>query len=123
MLDVVEFKDCALHNQNRSLLHLVEHVGEVFLQPLRLLDFDGSNIWIFTVFQKARALVLAEKFDERRNIGLPVHGKSFELLENSIDTSLSEQFDGVLGVLVKFGVEDSLIYEVLVRTDVKKNPP
>src|SRR6267142_4915416 len=67
--------------------------------------------------------MLANKFDERRWIRLPVFWEPFEILEHSVYSRCSEQRDGVLGVLVKIGVEDSLIHEVLVLADVEEHPP
>src|SRR5882672_6135563 len=67
--------------------------------------------------------MLANKFDERRWIRLPVFWEPFEILEHSVYSRCSEQRDGVLGVLVKIGVEDSLIHKVLVLADVEEHPP
>src|SRR5712671_2039101 len=67
--------------------------------------------------------MLANKFDERRWTRLPVFWESFEILEHSVYSRCGEQRDGVLGVLVKIGVEDSLIHKVLVLADVEEHPP
>src|SRR5882757_3748387 len=67
--------------------------------------------------------MLANKFDERRWIRLPVFWEPFEILEHSVYSRCGEQRDGVLGVLVKIGVEDSLIHKVLVLADVEEHPP
>ena len=39
-----------------------------------------------------------------------------------IDTSRLEQLNRVLGVLVEIGIENALVHEVLVLTDVKEHP-
>ena len=64
-------------------LHLVEHVRERRLELERLLDLVRADIRIFAVFKEARAMMVADKLDERRRVGLPVLGKTFEVLEDS----------------------------------------
>src|SRR5258708_9327607 len=66
--------------------------------------------------------MLTNKFDERQWIRLPVVWEPLGVLENRVSTRYSEQRDGVLGVLVKISVEDSLIHKVLVLADVEEHP-
>src|SRR6266850_5904301 len=95
-----------------TLLHLVEHLGERGLQFKRLLDLVGAHERIFTVFEETRALMLAQKLDERWRIGLPVFREAFEILENRAQTSAGKDRHGILSVFVEVGVEDALIHEV-----------
>src|SRR5262245_38873440 len=65
MLDVVEFEhDASL----RGSLHLVEHLSERCFQLERLLDFVGADVRILAIFEKARAMMLADEFDEGGSI-------------------------------------------------------
>ena len=66
--------------------------------------------------------MLAHELYERCCIGLPVRRKPFELLEDGIDTSRFEELNGVFGVLVEIGIENALVHEVLVRTDIEQHP-
>jgi hypothetical protein len=57
-----------------------------------------------------------------RRVRLPVRREAFELLENCIDTRRLEQLNRVLGVLVEIGIENALVHEVFLVTDVKEHP-
>ena len=105
-----------------GLLHLVEHRGERRLEPERLLDLVGAHVGILPVFEEARALVLPDEFDEGRGVRLPIFGEPFEVLEDRVDAVFREERHGVLGVLIEVGVEDALIHEVRLRTDVEEHP-
>src|SRR3954469_20051326 len=104
-------------------LHLVEHVGEGGLQRQRLLDLLGADKRILAVFEETRALVVANELDESRRIRLPVFGKALEVFKNGADAQLCEQSHCILGVLIKVGVENTLIHEVGLTIDRKENPP
>src|SRR5437868_4243310 len=56
----------------RRSLHLIEHVGERRLEPEGLLDLIRAHVGILPVFQEAGAMVLADEFDERRGVRLPI---------------------------------------------------
>ena len=51
--------------------------------------------------------MLAHELDEGRRIRLPICRKAFELLEDGIDTGRLEELNGVFGVLVEVGIENS----------------
>ena len=67
VLNIIQFQHVELVSQSVSL-HLVEHVREGLLQLQCLLDLSGRDVWILPVFQETRALVFADKFDERRSV-------------------------------------------------------
>src|SRR3984957_7698676 len=75
---------------SRKSLHLVEHGRERGLQLEGLFDFCSARVWIFRVFEEARALVNADKLDDRRRICLPVHRKTLEILEHRPEASDAE---------------------------------
>ena len=79
------------HDDPKILLHLIEHLGQGVLDPQGLLDFVGGDIRILPVFDKARALVVPDELDERFRVGLPVHRKPFEVLEDRVDARFSEE--------------------------------
>ena len=122
-------RSCALppsaeSSQRRPrLLHLVEHLGEGLLHPEGLLDFVARHVRVFAVLEEARTLMFADEIYERRCVRSPVRGKPFELLEDGIDTSRLEQLNRVLGVLVEIGIENTLVHEVFLLTDVEEHPP
>ena len=51
--------------------------------------------------------MVADEFDEGWDIRLPVGRKLLQILKNRIDAELMKQGDGVFGVFVKIGVENS----------------
>ena len=63
--------------------------------------------------------MLAEKFDDCRQICLPVVRPSFKIHEHGGDAGLDEQGDCVLEVFVKIGIEDALIHEMQSRSDIE----
>src|SRR5262249_45383593 len=107
----------------RPLLHVVEDIRKVALHRQRLLDLGRGDEWILPVFEEAGTLVRAEIGDERGDVGLPVSREPLELLEDRVDAGAGEEGDGVLGVLVEVRVEDALVHEIRVRTDVEEDPP
>jgi hypothetical protein len=60
------------------------------------------------------------ELDERFGVRFPVHREPFEVLEHRIHAALGEECDGVLGVFVEIGVEDSLVHEP--RVVVEEHP-
>src|SRR3954447_5703461 len=145
MLDIVEFKprgvrllqlapdalrkwrtvDC--HNTvtpggNLSLLHQIKHFGKLRFELQCLLNFVCCLVWILTVLQEARALVFANKLDECWNVRLPVLGKTFKVLEHCVHSDLLKQGYCILGVLVEICIEDSLIHEIRVLSNIEENP-
>src|SRR4051812_17193644 len=90
----------------RCLLHLVEGFGKGVLQPERLLNLVGRYVRIFPIFEKARAVMVPNKLDEGWHIRLPVLRKSFQVLEDRVDSALRKQSDCVIRVLVEFRVKD-----------------
>src|SRR3984893_9959053 len=100
-----------------SSVHLVEHVRECRLEPYGFLDFVCPHIGVFAVFQKARTLMLADDRDECRSIGLPVRREAFDVFEDGLEPGRPEQSHGILGVLVKVRIEDTLIHEIRVPFD------
>src|SRR4051794_25812699 len=75
------------------LLHLVKHVREGLLHFQGLLDLDRGDIRVLPIFEEARALVLAEKRNEGRDVRFPVYWKALELLEDRVDARLREESD------------------------------
>src|SRR5688572_17193792 len=67
--------------------------------------------------------MVADELDECGWVRLPVVGKPFELLKNCVNAGSLEQLNRVLRVLVEIRIENSLVHEVLVLTDVKEHPP
>ena len=103
-------------------LHLVEHVREGGLELQRLLDLVGTHIRILTVFQEARALMLANELDECGSIRFPVRRKALKIFEDRIDAISPEEGHGILGVLVEISVEDSLVHKVGFPVDWEEHP-
>src|SRR3954468_2372257 len=93
----------------QSLLHLIEHVRKCRFELERLLDLVPAHIRVFAIFKETRAMMLADKFDECRGIGLPVLGKTLEIFEYRIDARRREKCYRILGILVEVRVEDALI--------------
>src|SRR5215472_8840681 len=104
------------------LLHLVERFPERLLQFKRLLDLISGDVWVFSVFEETRALVITNKLDERGHVRFPVLGKSFQVLEDGVYTGFREQRDCIVSVFVEIGVEDALVHEIRLLADVEKNP-
>src|SRR5215217_3845563 len=67
---------------SRALLQLIEHCGKCVLQIQGFLDFIGADVRILAVLQKTLALMLANELHESFGIGLPVHRKALEVLED-----------------------------------------
>ena len=55
-------------------------------------------------------------------IRLPISGKSFEILKNSVHSQADEKSHGIFGVLVEVSIENALIHEVLLAVDWKQHP-
>src|SRR4029453_15131457 len=104
---------------SRHLLHLLEHLRERRLHRQGLLDLVAREVRVLRVLQEAVALVVANELDERLRVRLPVVRKTLEVLERGVQPRLSEQHDGVFGVLVEVRVEDPLVHEprVVVEED------
>src|SRR4029077_10064324 len=103
-------------------LHLVEHVREGSLKLQCLLDLVGTHIRILTVFQEAWALMLANELDECGSIRFPVRRKALKVFEDRIDAISPEEGHGILGVLVKVSVKDTLIHKVGFPVDWEEHP-
>src|SRR5712671_5922317 len=106
-----------------DLLREVKHRRQRSPYLQRFLDFIGTDIRIFAILQKARALVLVHELDERRYIRLPVRRKSFEIFEDGVDAGCREERDRIFGIFVEVGVEDSLVHEVQSVTNIEEHPP
>src|SRR6266576_4808553 len=106
-----------------SLLHQFKHFGELRFELQTLLNFVCCCVAILTVFQKARTLVFAKEVDECWYVRLPVLGKTFKVLENGVHSDLFEQGYCILCVLVEICIEDSLVHEVRVLSNIEENPP
>src|SRR5947199_9719416 len=104
-----------------SLLHQVKHFGELRFELQCLLNFFCCLVWILTVLQKARTLVFANELDECWYVRLPVLGKTFKVLENCVHSDLFKQGYCILGVLVEICIEDSLVHEVCVLSNIEDN--
>src|SRR5436305_6508741 len=104
-----------------SLLHQVEHFGKLRFELQTLLNFVCCCIGILTVFQKARTLVFAKEVDECWYVRLPVLGKAFKVLEDCVYSDLFKQGYGIFSVLVKICIEDALVHEVRVRSNIEEN--
>src|SRR2546430_9283104 len=105
-----------------SLLHQVKHFGELRFELQTLLNFVCCCVGILTVFQKARTLVFAKEVDECWHVRLPVLGKAFKVLKDCVHSDLFEQGYCILGVLVEICIEDSLVHEVRVLSNIEENP-
>src|SRR5580700_3759766 len=103
------------------LLHLVKHRGQTCLHLEGLLYFVGSDERILTIFEKARALMFADEFNESRSVGLPIHRETFQILERGADPETGEQGNGIFGIFVKVSVENPLIHEIRFATDVEED--
>jgi hypothetical protein len=64
--------------------------------------------------------VFANEPDECGSVCFPVFGKAFEIFKDCVETVFREERDSVFGVFVEVGVEDALIHEVCVFTDVEE---
>src|SRR3954465_14434719 len=67
-------------------------------------------------------MMVADKFDERRRIGLPILGETIEVFENRIDACRTEKSYRILGVFVEVRVEDTLILKVGFSVDFENLP-
>ena len=67
-------------------------------------------------------MVVADERDRRRQVGLPVLRKTFEVLEDRVNAGCREERYRILGVLVEVCVEDALILEVGFSSDVEELP-
>src|SRR3954466_6860864 len=103
-------------------LHLVEHGGERTLDAQRLLHFIRGHIRIFSVFQKARPLVIAEELDHGCRVCLPVFGPTFQIYKYGRDAGRVEERYGVLKIFVEISIEDALVHEVQTRSYIEQNP-
>src|SRR5689334_18202946 len=81
----------------RSLLHLLQHLGERSLDLQSLLDLVARDIGVLAVLEETRTLMVAKELDERGGVRFPVHRKALEILEGGVDAGLSEKHDCVLG--------------------------
>src|SRR6188508_1027334 len=91
---------------------MIEHGRERGLEFECLLDLVSANVWVLAIFEETRAMVIADKFNVRGWIGLPIFGKSFEVFEHRINPGRTKKRYCVLGVFVEVGIEDTLILEV-----------
>src|SRR5271170_2088970 len=105
-----------------SLLHQVEHFGKLRFELQTLLDFVCRRIWILRILQEARTLVFAKELDECWYVRLPVLGETLKVLENCVHSDFFKQGYRILGVLVEICIEDSLIHEVRVHSNIEENP-
>src|SRR3954471_2479899 len=108
--------------RNSSLLHQVKHLGKLRFELQCLLNLVCCRVWILTVLQEARTLVFANKLDECWYVRLPVLGKPFEVLEHCVHSDLFKQGYCVLRVLVEVCIENSLVHEVRVLSNIEENP-
>src|SRR4030081_1111868 len=109
--------------RNSSLLHQVKHFRKLRFELQCLLNLVCCRVWILSVLQKARALVFTNELDESWYVRLPVLGKTFKVLENCVHADLFEKGYCILGVLVEICIEDSLVHEVRVLSNIEENPP
>src|SRR5215472_2157331 len=86
----IPFDCCSMPSASPSLLHEVEHFAERRLELQRFLDFVSCHVRVFTVFQKAGALVFPDELDECWDIGFPVFGKTFKVLKNRVHPQTRE---------------------------------
>src|SRR6185503_14961208 len=81
MVLVVGSSNFRFAHTDSTSLQLIEHLRKCMLQLQGFLDFVGAYVWIFSVLQKARNLMLANEPDESLGVRLPVHRKAFEVFE------------------------------------------
>src|SRR6476619_5222375 len=86
-------------------LHLIQHARQGRLYVERLYNLIRTDKRIFTVLQETRALMVADKFDERVGVGFPVARKAIEVVKDRIHSQTDKQRDRVFGVLVEIRVE------------------
>src|SRR5262249_1074204 len=87
----------------RLLLHLIEHRGQRCFHPERLLYLVSSDEGILAVFQKTRALMLADEFCEGRSIRLPIRREALKMFEDGVDAGFLKESDRVFGVFDGLG--------------------
>src|SRR5271170_1941008 len=104
------------------LLHLIKHIGERRLQLEGLFDLVGAHIWVFSVFEKARTLMLADELDERGHVGFPILGESLKVFKHRIDSGRLEESHSVFGIFVEVGIKNALVHEIGLLVDIKENP-
>src|SRR5436853_2720325 len=107
------------NSDRKSSLQLIEHLRKRVLDRQGFLYFVGAEKRILAVFQKARALVIADELYEGHRIGLPIHREAFEIFKDCSDASRTEERYGILCVLIKVGIEDALIHEVSLALNWK----
>ena len=91
--------------------------------PERLLHFVCSDIRIFSVFQKAWPLVVAQELGSRpARFVFQSFGPAFQIHEYGCDAGLHEKRHGILEILVKVGIENALIHEVQAGADIEQDP-
>src|SRR5437867_1831788 len=110
------------NSDRKSSLQLIKHLRKRVLDRQGFLYFVGAEKRILAVFQEAWTLVVANELDEPFRIGLPVHGKALEIFKNGADAGRAEKCYGILGVLIKVGIEDALIHEVSLAVNWKQHP-
>src|SRR5215472_15244487 len=67
--------------------------------------------------------MFTNEFDERRYIGFPVLWKALQVLECGGNAAFGEERYGVVRVFVEIRVEDSLVHEVRIFSDIEEHPP
>src|SRR5258705_6641052 len=77
---------------------------------------------MLTVFEEARAVVVAEELDAGCWILPPVRWPAFEVLKNRRDACAVEKGHGILRVFVEIGIEDALIHHVGLSLDGDEHP-
>src|SRR4029077_704535 len=85
LAECAEYRQIRAWHVPRRSLHLVEHRRKRRLELECLLDLVCAYVGVLAVFQETRAMMLADKLDERRRVGLPVRRKSFEVFKDSIE--------------------------------------
>src|SRR5262245_17354342 len=77
---------------------------------------------MLTVFEEARAMVVAEELDAGRSIRPPVRWPALEVLKDRRDASAIKESYGILRIFVEVGVEDALIHHVEFSLDGEDQP-
>ncbi len=67
-------------------------------------------------------MVVANEFDERRGVRLPILGETFKILENRVQASRGEDCHCILGVFVEIGVEDAHVLKVGIAFNFEEVP-
>ena len=66
--------------------------------------------------------MFAHKFYEGRRVRLPIRRKALQIFEDRVDPRLVKECNGILGIFVKIGIENPLVYEIRFATDVEEDP-